>query len=145
MASGLGRCALALLVIASSFAGSCMASRDWRFGFNYTDWRLKHGYGWWHHYPNKTQEAAPNKIVVGGSEHWHFGFNYTNWALNHGPFYHNDVLVKFCFFFFFFKRIIEMCPQGFDDFSYLPSFHMRKCRRSVIPGPTSFQHLNIAN
>lgn len=96
MGSPVAQCTVALLIIASSLAGICTASRDWRFGFNYTDWRLKHGYGWWrYHHPNKTQEATPNKIIVGGSENWRFGFNYTNWAINHGPFYLNDVLGQF--------------------------------------------------
>ncbi|PON35858.1 hypothetical protein PanWU01x14_333040 [Parasponia andersonii] len=95
MGSTLAQSALALLIFASTFTGSCMASRDWWFGYNYTDWKLKHEYGWWQYHLNKTQEAAPNKIVVGGSEHWHFGFNSTNWALNHGPFHLNDVLGNF--------------------------------------------------
>ncbi|GMN32921.1 hypothetical protein TIFTF001_049821, partial [Ficus carica] len=69
--------ALAVVLFASMLAG-CMANRDWRFGFNYTDWRLKHRGGWWyrHHHPNKTQELLPNKIVVGGSENWRFNFSY---------------------------------------------------------------------
>ncbi|GMN37558.1 hypothetical protein TIFTF001_006915 [Ficus carica] len=89
MGSTFAHCVIALL-IASTFAGSCAASRD--CPFNNTNSQLKHGQNWWNR-PNKTQGAAPNKIIVGGSEKWHFGFNYTDWALKHGPFYINDVLV----------------------------------------------------
>ncbi|EXC17379.1 hypothetical protein L484_027571 [Morus notabilis] len=86
--------ALAIMLFASVLAGSCLANRDRRFGFNYTDWRLKHR-GWWyrHHHPNKTQEVLPSKILVGGSENWRFNFSYTDWAFKHGPFYLNDTLV----------------------------------------------------
>ena len=84
--------ALAVLLFASMACG-CMANRDWRFGFNYTDWRLRHR-GWWyghHQHPNATQQL-PNKIVVGDSQHWRFNFSYTDWAFKHGPFYLNDTL-----------------------------------------------------
>ncbi|GMN37556.1 hypothetical protein TIFTF001_006914 [Ficus carica] len=83
--------ALAVLLFASMLAG-CMANRDGIFGFNSTDWRLRHRGSWNRHHPNKTQEL-PIKIIVGGSENWRFNFSYTDWAFKHGPFYVNDTLV----------------------------------------------------
>ncbi|KAF4366854.1 hypothetical protein F8388_013919 [Cannabis sativa] len=88
MAKGL---ILGLILLGSMLAG-CMANRDWRLGFNYTDWLQKHRNWYDQHRPNKTQQVS-NKIIVGGSQHWRFNFTYTDWAFKHGPFYLNDVLV----------------------------------------------------
>jgi len=74
---------LILLLSASMWAIS-MASRQ--YGFNNTDWSYKRR-------PcRQNSTAAPNKIVVGGSQNWTFGINYADWALKNGPFYFNDTL-----------------------------------------------------
>jgi hypothetical protein len=59
----------------------------WKFGFNN---HLPPHKGGFHH--PKYRQAAPNKVIVGGSDGWRFNFSYTNWALKNGPFYLNDTL-----------------------------------------------------
>lgn len=79
---------LLVLLIGFTLSAGSLANRDWQwqYGFNYTDWAIKHG----SYHPNQTQ--GPTKITVGGSSNWQFGVNYTDWAIKNGPFYLNDVL-----------------------------------------------------
>ncbi|KAL5538421.1 hypothetical protein UlMin_046281 [Ulmus minor] len=82
------------MLFASMVAGT-LASREWRFGFNHTNWRHQHHgrHHLHHHNQNKTNNVAPAKIIVGGSQTWRFNFSYSSWAFKHGPFYLNDTLV----------------------------------------------------
>ncbi|XP_059435317.1 blue copper protein 1b-like [Corylus avellana] len=79
---------LVLIVAASCMLAVSTANKDWKFGFN-NHWPPHKGGS---HHP-KYRQAAPNKVIVGGSEGWRFNFSYTNWAFNNGPFYLNDTLV----------------------------------------------------
>ncbi|KAE8008978.1 hypothetical protein FH972_005436 [Carpinus fangiana] len=68
------------------------ANKDWQFGFS-NHWPPHKGGS---HHP-KYRQAAPNKVIVGGSEGWHFNFSYTNWAFKNGSFYLNDTLGELSF------------------------------------------------
>ncbi|KAJ4833591.1 hypothetical protein Tsubulata_009206 [Turnera subulata] len=82
---------LVLLLSASLWAVS-VANRQWRYGFNYSDW----GHNYKPRPCNSTNDApasTPKKIIVGGSQQWTFGVDYADWAIKNGPFYLNDTLV----------------------------------------------------
>jgi hypothetical protein len=78
---------LVLIVAAFCMFAVSTANKDWKFGFN-NHWPPHKGGS---DHP-KYRQAAPNKVIIGGSEGWRFNFSYTNWAFKHGPFYLNDTL-----------------------------------------------------
>lgn len=44
---------------------------------------------------------APRKIIVGGDKEWTYGFNYSVWASKTAPFFLNDILGEYLFYFLF--------------------------------------------